>query len=74
MEQIQLFTKGFNDGFLIAKYEGDTAKQLSSIPQRSAYTMGLVSGIEEVYKDLKLMREFRELRNNTLSPDKNMGR
>ena len=61
MEQIQ-FAKGFNDGFILATYEQNTAKQLSGIPQHSSYAIGLASGIAEVQKEINLLQEFNNIR------------
>ena len=66
MEHIQSFIKGFNDGFILATFEQDTATTLLNIPQPSPYTMGLVGGIAEVQKEKTLIQEFDKIRSQSI--------
>jgi hypothetical protein len=74
MEQLQSFIKGFNDGFILAKYEQATARQLSNISRHSPYAIGLVSGIAEIGKEMRLIKEFDALRESNIHKDKTIGR
>lgn len=53
-EQEQLYTKGFNDGYLLARHEPDLAAQLTASPNdHNAYFNGLVGGKQEYDKEMR---------------------
>ena len=70
MEQLH-FTKGFNDGFILATYEKETAEKLSTIPKHSLYAEGLLYGIAEVSRELSLTQEFEHIRTQSIDHSKN---
>jgi hypothetical protein len=55
MEQYeQHFTKGFNNGYLLAKHDPDLAAQLAANPNdQNPYFEGLVSGKQEYEKEAR---------------------
>lgn len=45
------FLKGFNDGYLIAKYEPELAERLSKIKAASPHILGMQQGREQLLKE-----------------------
>ncbi|MFZ4751902.1 MAG: hypothetical protein ACOYLG_01045 [Chitinophagaceae bacterium] len=54
MTQEQQFTKGFNNGYLLAKHEPVLLKQLLVVKNENEYIKGLVSGKKQ--HDIEKMR------------------
>lgn len=53
-EQEQLYTKGFNNGYLLARHEPELATKLSASPnEQNPYFRGLVFGKQEYEKEVR---------------------
>lgn len=53
-EQEQLYTKGFNNGYLLARHEPDLAAKLTASPnEQNAYFRGLMFGKQEYEKEVR---------------------
>ena len=53
-EQEQLYTKGFNNGYLLAKHEPELAAQLTATPnEQNPYFNGLALGKQEYEKEVR---------------------
>lgn len=53
-EQEQLYTKGFNNGYLLAKHEPELAAQLTAKSNdHSAYFKGLTGGKDQYEKEAR---------------------
>ena len=67
----KLYGEGFNNGYLLAKYEPDLTKQLIASPNNySDYFKGIVSGKQEY--DMEKVRERLKGMNQNDTPSKDI--
>lgn len=53
-EQDKLYTKGFNNGYLLAKHEPEIAAKLTASPnEQNHYFRGLIFGKQEYEKEVR---------------------
>lgn len=53
-EQEQLYTKGFNNGYLLAKHEPELAARLTATPnEQNPFFNGLASGKQQYEKEVR---------------------
>ena len=65
MEDDKKFIKGFNDGYILSKYESLLANSIGKTVEKSDnYTEGLIEGIEMHGREItdKNIQEFKDLR------------
>lgn len=77
MDNEQLFTKGFNSGYLMAKYEpGLLNKIINTVAPTAPFLEGLFSGKEEfeLEQNKAQLNELRGLRDRSNSRDQELGR
>ncbi|WP_259015508.1 hypothetical protein [Emticicia fluvialis] len=62
--------QGFNDGYIIAKFEPGLAEKLSKIDAVSSYLIGIQNGREQYLKD-QLKTKLPDYLKEDSAPDKN---
>lgn len=75
MEQQEQYTEGFNNGYLLAKYEPKLlTKLLKQLVPSGDYLEGLFSGKEECEREYTLsqLNELARLRDNNRERDQNL--